>query len=97
MRRATSDKVQDQQLKVQELVIRATDTHLFENDGADTIVEIGEDVAAVVACLQLDDSAPGVVMIAAASLSVENDTQIKITGAQLATNDVFVIKYISAN
>lgn len=106
MRRATSQDVQGQQLKVQELPIRTADTNLYTNSGSDTIVKIGESVEAVVSCVQLDNSVPDCVLIPAASLSVVDSTAftaggdrmaIKIAGVQLAANDLFLVKYISTN
>jgi hypothetical protein len=45
---AKDPSVLSQQLKVQELVIRAADTHLYTVSGSDVVIDIGEDVAAVV-------------------------------------------------
>lgn len=106
MRRATSDKVQDQQLKVQELAIRTADTHLYATDAGDLIVKIGEGVAAAVCCIVVDDSVPGLVVKPAADLSIVDSTAytaggdesaIRIDTLALAANDVLLVKYISKN
>ena len=106
MRRAQSDKVQDQQLKVQELAIRTADTHLYTTDAGDVVVLINEEVAAAVCCIVVDDSVPGVVVKAAASLSIVDSTAytaggdesaIRIDTLTLAANDVILLKYITKN
>lgn len=106
MRRAQSDKVQNQQLKVQELAVRAADTHLFATDSGDLVVLVGEPVEAAVCCIVVDDSVPGVVVKAAADLSIVDseaytaggdESAIRIGTLALAANDVLLIKYISQN
>lgn len=100
--RAKSDKVQNQQLKVQELTIRFADTQLYVVDGADVLVDVQEPVAAVVSCMHQDDSAAGadgLITIAAAALSVEDgdatDSTIRIDTVTLAADDVLHLKYIT--
>lgn len=104
MYRAKSDKVQGQQLKVQELVVRAADTQLFDANGGAAVILIGEQVDAIVSVTQHDDSVPGLVMYAASALSIVDSTAftaggdlkgIKATGLALAANDVVVVKYIT--
>lgn len=97
---AKSSKVRDQQLKVQELVIRYADLHLYSVSGSDVVVDIEEQVKAVVCCLVFDNSVPGVVVVPAASLAIGNGvatgSKITVASLTLAANDVLVIKYITA-
>lgn len=108
MRRAQSDKVQNQQLKVQELVVRTSDTHLYVVDGSDVVVKIGQPVEAVVSCMFQDDSAAGgagLLTIAASALSIVDkdspygaggdESAIRVAAVTLAANDMLHIKYIS--
>jgi hypothetical protein len=98
---AKDPSVLSQQLKVQELVIRAADTHLYTVSGSDVVIDIGEDVAAVVCAIHLDNSAAatsgetGPIMVPAASLSVSGEN-ITVASVTLATNDVLIVKYIVA-
>lgn len=104
MRRPASPKVQDQLLKVQELVVRFIDTQLLAASVAShSVVLIGESVSAVVGVQHQDDSGPTCVLIAAASLSVVNSSDfggtgtadaIRIGNVQLAANDRFEVQYI---
>lgn len=108
MRLSQNDKVQNQQLKVQELTVRFADTHLYVVDGADVVVKIGQALEAVVSCAHQDDSAAGgagYLTIAAAALSiVDQDSPygaggdakaIRVAAVTLAANDLLHIKYIS--
>lgn len=103
MFRSQDGKVQDQQLKVQELVVRKADTHLYDEESGDTVVLVNEPVSAVVSCMVLDDSGPSATLKAAADLSIVDslgytpggdESAIRIDTLALAANDVIVLKYI---
>lgn len=106
--RGKDDKVQGQQLKVQELVVRFADSHLYVVNGADVVVQLNEPLSAIVSCMHQDDSAAGasgLLTIAASALSiVDQDSPysaggdagaIRIASVTLAANDVLHIKYIA--
>jgi hypothetical protein len=100
---AKNPQIFDQQLKVQELVIRKADLHLYSVDSGNSRIEIGEVVLAIVSCLHLDNSGPTCTMVAASALSIITSpaTSVALTAIQVAsialdTSDVFVIKYIAA-
>jgi hypothetical protein len=104
MQRAQNEKVQNQLLKVQSIAIRTADTHLYEVDSGDVIVQIGQEVAAVVSCIVVDNSVPGVVVLPAASLSIVDSTAftaggdelaIKLDTLTLAANDIVLLQYIA--
>ena len=100
--------VLDQQNKVQELVVRAADTHLYVVDSSDVCVTIGEALAAVVMILSHDNStaAPSVISLKAADMIISDSTAYTAGGdakaircngvAALDANDVLLIKYIVA-
>ncbi len=106
MRRAQSDKVQNQQLKVQEVAVRTADTHLYDTDSGDVVVLVDEPVEAIVSCIVVDDSVPGVVVKAAAALSIVDseaytaggdESAIRVDTLSLAADDVLLVKYIAKN
>jgi hypothetical protein len=71
MRTAYSDKVENQQLKVQELVIRYSDTELLaQSIASNSIVLIGEPISQIVDCLLVDPS--GLMTIPSSALSIVN-------------------------
>ena len=83
----------DQQLKVQELVIRFADVGLYSQAGAVTTVDLKE-VCTIVSVVNHDNSALVTVLNAAAS-NVVTGTSVAITLlAAFAASDVLVIKYI---
>lgn len=88
MRRAYNQKVENQQLKVQELVVRFQDTQLMAASIAShSVILIGEPVDQVVLCLFVDDDVADVDCIAAASLSIVNSSDFNPkTGAFLGTS-----------
>ena len=86
-------KIQKQQLRVQEVVIRFADTGLYTASGSVVTVDLGE-AASIVSVLNFDNSGPTPIMIAASG-SVVTSTSVAITlGAAFAANDSLVIKYI---
>lgn len=90
--------VRDQQLKVQELVVRASDAHIYQDDSGDAQFTIGEPVEAVVAVLSFDDSGPTLAAQAASAVSItgtDNDV-IEVASLALAANDWVILKYIVA-
>lgn len=92
---AKKPAVRDQQLKIQELVVRAADAHIYTDNSGDAEFEIGEDVASVVACLTFDDSAPTLAAAQAADISVSGSV-ITVASLALAANDYVILKYIVA-
>lgn len=88
MRRPYNQKVEDQQLKVQELVVRKTDTHLLSASVAShSIILIGEPLDAVVNVMLCDDSASAIVLVQAVSTSIVNSSDYNpTTGADLGAS-----------
>lgn len=93
MYRGKSDETQQQQLQVQKLVVRGTDTQFFApGTGSDTVVVIGQPLKSVTSCWFQDDSnagSAGLLTVAAADLSIVNTSDyggsgtadaIKVTG-----------------
>lgn len=93
-----------QQLKIQEVVIRAEDTSMYVVDTGDVVVLIREPVASACLCLQHDNSAGTLATITMANLIVSDSTAytaggdagaIRVNGvAALDANDRLLIKYI---
>lgn len=88
MRRPASQKVENQQLKVQELVIRKVDTQLLSASVAShSIILIGEPVDAAVNVMLCDDSASALVLVQASATSVVNSSDYNpVTGAALGAS-----------
>lgn len=93
----------DNQLKVQEVNVTTADSELYNANGGNLVLLIGEPVAEVRLALQKDDSANALVNFDAASISVVDSSAftaggdrkaVKITGCVLAANDLLVCKYI---
>lgn len=82
-----------QQLKVQELCVRSTDTTLYSPNSGDGRITVGEPIEAVLLVIQKDDSANALVHFDAADITISDD-QFDVTGLALAANDVAIIKYI---
>lgn len=104
MFRAKQDKVLNQQLQVQEVVVRKADTQLYATSGSDIILLLGEPLTAAVSVLFQDDSAGTVAPIAAANLSIVDSTAytaggdlkaIKVASLTFATSDVLIVRYVS--
>lgn len=100
-----SPRVQAQQLKVQELLVKQSeDLNLYVVSGGDVIVFIDQDVASVKCVMHVDDSAAEVLALAASSISIVdsaspygaggNRQAIKLTGLTLAANDSLILKYV---
>jgi hypothetical protein len=85
----------DQQLKVQELCIRFSDLGLYEQDGADVSVDLGEEIEAIVCVIHCDNSGPTVVLNAAASNDLTDNVLTATLASNFAANDVLIIKYIA--
>lgn len=81
-----------EQLKVQELSLKHGNPILVVS-GADILIDIKEDLEEIVLVLFKDDSAGTIAPIAAASLSIDSLTKIKIASVATAANDVIVVKY----
>lgn len=104
MFQAKDSAILGQQLKVQEVTVRASDTQLYVVNAGDVCVMINEEIAAAVLCLHVDDSVPSVAVIANADLIPSDSTALTAGGdrkalringvASLAANDALVIKYI---
>lgn len=86
-------KVQKQQLRVQEVAVRFADKGLYTAATNDVTVDLGE-AATVVSVLNLDNSGPTAIMIAASAIAVSGTSVTVTLGAPFAANDVLVIKYI---
>jgi hypothetical protein len=106
MRRGVSNKVLDQQLKIQELVVRFADLQLCTNSGSHSIIQLGESISAIVSVKLVDDSASAVVVAQASACSIVDSTAytaggdnnaIKVANLQMAANDSFEVKYIALN
>lgn len=94
-----------QQLKIQEVVVRAEDKTMYVMDSSDVVVLIREPVESVTLCIKHDNSTPGLSTTAMADLVVCDSTTyapggdrcaIRVdTAAALDANDRLVIKYIA--
>ena len=88
-RRPYNSKVENQQLQIQELVVRYTDTQLMASSiASNTIVVVGEPLASVTMVLLVDNNgADNVTSIAASNLTIVNSTDWNpVTGASLGTS-----------
>ncbi len=103
MFRAKSDKVQNQQLKVEQVDVRFSDTQLYVVSASDVILLIGESVSEAVSVLFQDDSLGTLTPIAAASLSVVDSSAytaggdrkaIKVASVTLAASDLLYVRFI---
>jgi hypothetical protein len=75
MRRPYSAQVENQQLQVQELVVRYQDTQLMaQSIASHSIIVLHEPIAAVVCCLFVDDDVANTQTVAAANLSIVNSS-----------------------
>lgn len=94
-----------QQLQVQELCVSTKEPQLYVVSGSDLIVFIDEAIQEVKAILNVDDSGPTSLPIAASARSIVDSTAftaggdrkaIKLTGlgSSFAVNDLLIIKYI---
>lgn len=93
---AKDSRVRQQQLKVQEVVVKATDTQIYDANGGNGKIDIGENVSEVLLVIQHDDSAAvgaNLLSFAAATVAISG-SEITITGLALAANDNVTIKYI---
>ncbi len=96
MFRAKDDRIQQQQLEVQELTIRNVDNQLFgQNAGQDTVIILDQEVEAIVSCLFIDDSSAenGLVVVPAADLSIVDSSDYGGSG----TNDAIKILNIASD
>lgn len=92
---AKQSQIRDLQLKIQELCVRSTDTNIYNANGGNGKITIGETLQAVLLVIQKDDSANALVHFDAADLTISTDNVV-VTGLALAANDVAIIKYIVA-
>lgn len=93
-----------QQLKVQELVVRAADKNLYVVDTGDVVVIMGEALDNVISCQFHDNSAATLTSKVAADLIISDSTAYTAAGdakacrvngvAALDANDHLIIKYI---
>lgn len=96
----------DQQNTIQELTVRAADTHFYVVSGGDVCVTIGEELSAVVSCQFHDNSAGTLTSLVAADMIISDSTAFTAAGdaysirfngvAALDADDVLIIKYITA-
>lgn len=100
-----SERVLKQQLQVQELCVSTKEPNLYFVSGADLIVFIDEAIQEVKCVINVDDSGPTSLPIAASARSIVDSSAytaggdrkaIKLDGigATLAANDCLIIKYI---
>lgn len=109
MRRPSSQKVENQELAVQELTVRFEDANLYTVASGVYTIHIDDTVAAAVSVLMLDDSAGTYAPVAAANITLVNTTddrgntitnggiQLASLSAPLAAHDSLVVKYITTN
>lgn len=101
-----SDSVQNSQLKMQDLRVTNKEPGLYVDNGADLTFLIGEQVARIVACKFLDDSAGTEAVKAQSTLSIVDSTAytaggdqkaIRVTGiASLDDGDMLTLVYITS-
>lgn len=101
---AKDSNVLNAQLKVQEVVVQASDNQLYTTDSGDVIVKINEALDKAVVCIRHDDSAATLSTIAQADLIVSDSSAftaggdrkaLRVNGvATLDANDFLIVKYI---
>lgn len=84
-----------QQLRVQELVVTDADPALYDANGGNGKIKVGESLEKVLCVLVHDNSVPSVISFAQADIAISG-TDIVVTGLALAANDVAIIKFIAA-
>jgi hypothetical protein len=85
MRRPYSSQVENQQLQVQELVVRFADTQLMAQSVAShSIIVFHEPLAAVVCCLLVDDDVAATQTVPAASMTIVNSSDYGPNGQVFA-------------
>jgi endonuclease V-like protein UPF0215 family len=87
--------VQAVQLKVQELVVKKSDTQLVTVDGLDVTINFKEPVVEVLAALICDDSV-GLYMIAQSGIAISGNEVTLTLSAALADEDTIIVKYVLA-
>ena len=108
MRRPLSPQVENQQLQVQELVVRFEDLNLYSTSASAYYIKIGESCSTVVSVLFLDDSAGTIAPVQAANVSLvdsqaltpggDNSTiKLASLSAPLAAHDSLMVQYITVN
>lgn len=99
------DRVQQVQLKVQELCLKLSDSNVIVAVGDTVVVQVGEPVAAVRSVLHCDDSVPGAALIAQSAIAIGTpsggvaNSQLTINlglGNAMAANDSLIVKYVVA-
>ena len=105
-REAKTPLIRDQQLKVQEVCVRAADTGLYVVDGGDVVIIVGEELSAVVSAQFHDNSGPALTSVIAANRIISDSTAYTAAGdakavrlngvAALDANDHVILKYIVA-
>lgn len=90
-----SSLVADQQLQVQELCVRFEDLGLYSASGNDVSVDVGEEVLAVVCCLNLDASGPDCLLNDPSDNDASGNVMTLTLPAPFAAGDVLVLKYIT--
>jgi hypothetical protein len=85
--------VQGLQLKVQELVLKESDS-IVSVSGLDVTIDLKEPVSEIRAAIVCDDSV-GIYMIAQAGIDLSVANKVTLTlSAALADNDCIVLKYV---
>lgn len=106
MYRPVSSAVENNQLKIQELVVRYADMNLYAVSGSNSIVLIGESVSSVVSVSWQKDAGPSSQLLASSAISIvdsvaftpgANANGIKLNNVNMLVNDRLVIKYTTVN
>lgn len=91
---SSDSNLQEQQLQVQELVIRFADLQLYSASASTVTVNLQQTIVASVSALFLDDSAVSVAMISNANRVVSGTSVTLTLAAAFASNDVLILRYI---
>lgn len=93
-------QVQEVQLKVQELVLKSSDTDVLSGTGTTTlVVSLGQAVSEIRACLHLDDSAAALLVRNQAAISLnaaKTVATITLSAAFEADKDALIIEFVAS-
>jgi len=91
-------QVANQQLLVQNLVVRYKDANLYSASGSVVAINVNENVGAVYCVLRCKDAGPSVELVAQSNISINNTTfgaeTITVTlASNFASNDCLILNY----
>lgn len=85
-------KVMQRQMEAQCIVVQSTDANMYDANGGNGKISLGEDVEKVYAVIVHDDSVPSVISFAQADISISGG-DVTVTGLALAADDTLIMHY----